>query len=770
MAGTDASYNIAVCLALKYKFVFGRDFVFPFGPLGILTDRFPISVNIWVYILFDLYFLCTLFFILKDIFKRHFNFTPVILLLLSVIIAIYDTPFQRYFWFFLYYLFAAIKEPKKGINIIQAALLSIICFYYKVNLGITAILLFLIAISYIGIRKKLQLATTLVIVCSYILSILLVSCILRVDLKGYIAGSWQLIDAYNDAMFLPAGSEYIVFVWAAVLIIAIIAGQTLYLLSASIRKKEVLKNADGLFIHCIAVLIIFICFKSGFVRIDDSHILLFFKFSGLLIALLFLYQPSGFKRTFAAGCWLAVLAISFWAVNTIPGAGKPYLQLVSLRIFPDKIHEIRNYCMGIRNYPAALAASDKPTRNDINENPDLQKIIGSNSVDIIPSEISRIYFNGLHYDPRPVIQSYSAYNQYLDSLNYQKYISPDAPEYILYAEKSIDDRLPFFDESKTKLALFSHYRVIGVSREDLLLQKKPAPQNLLPTNDDLPVNARLGEDIPVNSSYDLQYSKIFIRYNFWGRLRRLFYQPPSLTMTLTLEDNETMTYRAIPTLLEDGIIVNKFIDTRQEFQLLMQSGSRFCANIKKIRFDQTAGFTGFVNTIKMVNTYYTFPDQPEPQRKADSLGLAAIMEEFNKYKPVLTGSSRYEPDSFQYRLENIRTYGPLIRLRGWAFREKAANETSIAGAVLRLEDQQTGDKKSPPKIFELPSEAQKRQDLVSYFKRTDILSAGFKTTISKSQLPPGTYQWGIILYDTVSRKRWIQYTSQTLLIAPGSPQ
>ena len=318
----------------------------------------------------------------------------------------------------------------------------------------------------------------LVILSSYITGIVLTARLLHVDLKGYIVGSWQLIDAYNDAMYLPAGPEYLIFVKAAVLILTVVAGRALYLLAASIRRKEVLKNADELFIHGLICLAMFVFFKSGFVRVDGSHIFIFFKISSLLAGFLYLYNPSGFRRKMAAFCCWGVLGIAILAANTIPDNGQPYLSILRGSFLSVKMKEIGNYCREIKNYPAA----------------DGDKVESGPSVDVIPSEISKVYFNGWKYDPRPVIQSYSAYNSYLDSLNYQKYISPGAPDYVLFSLSSIDDRLPFFDESKTKLALFTHYSVVGAMGEDLLLRKRPVVENLVPVRGNERMEARIGED------------------------------------------------------------------------------------------------------------------------------------------------------------------------------------------------------------------------------------------------------------------------------------
>jgi hypothetical protein len=57
------------------------------------------------------------------------------------------------------------------------------------------------------------------------------------------------------------------------------------------------------------------------------------------------------------------------------------------------------------------------------------------------------------------------------SLNYERYLSSDAPDYILFSETSIDYAI-LFDESKTKLAVLNHYSVVGSVKVVLYLRKK----------------------------------------------------------------------------------------------------------------------------------------------------------------------------------------------------------------------------------------------------------------------------------------------------------
>jgi hypothetical protein len=739
-AGLDPSYIIATHLAYKYNLVFGKDIVFPFGPLAILNERFPIAINRWVFLLFDGYFLVSLFFPLRVVIQKLSGYGPILFFFLSALLALNEPPFQWFFLLFVFYLFGFLKEPSGIFPIAQAGLLSLFCLFYKVNLGLPAIVLCIAVLLYALYRRKISLLRFAIILFSYLGCLLILAWLLQVDLKGYIAGSLQLIAAYSDAMFMPAG-HYTLFLIAALLIFLLVFSRSIYLLVLFFRKRDERGDADELIAYGITAVLLFILYKSSFVRMDNYHMSHFFHIAGLVPAGLYAFsQPGPARKRAAIYCWI-ILGVCIVAANTIPRLEHPYLSSELIRHL--SIRKIGNYYQGIKDYDEASAARQEPAN-------EWKKIIGDHTADIIPMEISKIYFAGLRYDPRPVIQSYSAYNRWLDSLNYEKYLSPGAPDYVLFSLESIDHRYAFFDESRTKMAIFSHYQVAGEVGGDLLLQKKALTPLRKEAED--AIDGQLGADIPIVSRYDLQYSRIFVRYSLWGRIKRFLYQPPALTITFKLDNGDSLTYPAISTMLADGIILNKYVDIRQDFQLLMQSGGRAGATIKQIRINEDPDNRGFEQGIRMVNSYYSVPLKPEPERREDSLGVAAISREYNSYIPSPVNPSLYTRDSFRCSIEQLRTYSPLIRIQGWAEREIAGEDHTNLKAVLRKGDT----------VYELPTEKYSREDVKALAK--NAVGGGFIARVSRVLLPAGSYQIGIVIGDTVSRTKWVRYTDQRITI------
>ncbi len=745
--GLDTSWNIAIHLAYKYHLVFGKDFVFTYGPLGLLETRLPISVNFWVYLLFDVYFLTSFVLVLRSIFRDHFNAPSLLYLFVCIALATYRFQDQWFFLFFCYYLFYFLRKGGTA-AICQAAVLSVICFYFKVSMGMTAIFFFLAGITYALVFKKTTLRYFMILLGSYLIGIVLLALLLRVDLKGYLANSLQLINDYNDAMFRPLDPGYSLFLKAA-LIILFIAGCWFAAHAVQyIRKRKWRQSPDELFIYGVVALGLFVSFKASFVR-SDAHMHIFFKAAAPFTAFLYLFNTGKRTRVAAAvACWI-VLGIAGWALNDLPASYRPLDRLANGSIFRFKLGEVRNYFQEIETYAAAVKASDSL---DTVSNP-YKAVIGNSTVDIVPVEISKIYFNGLHYDPRPVIQSYAAYNETLDSLNSRKYGSADAPEYLLFSVSSIDDRQPYFDESRTKLAILQHYDLVGKIDDDLLLKKRVAPGYLraLPQKDTTEIT--MGEDVRVKKGQNLAFTQFFTNYDLRGKLLRLLFHPPGLKMILTFGNGQTRSFRVIKPVISDGIILNKYVEGIDEFQLLMQSYGELNANVISFRLESDHN-AGFSKKIRMVTTWYAFGNKPANERLADSLGIARLFDVYRRNPPVKIDPSSCVLDSVRYGLDQIDTHSPFLSINGWAFRVKGDNHNSQVKVLVR----------SGQDIYQLPTKPTERPDVGTAFKRTDLQYAGFSANTAKEQLPPGDYQLGMAICDDSGGKKYMGFTDQSFSI------
>jgi hypothetical protein len=745
-AGIDGSWNIALHLAYKYNLVFGKDFVFTYGPLGILNSRHPIAINLFVYLIFDIYLLASIFFALRQIFKKNFGPWIVLFTFFTFVLLIPGSPDEWCFILIVFHLLFFIKEPHMRWSLFQAALLSIISFYIKVSSGVIGIVLILAGLGYSTMRKKITLTFLITFAIAYITILWLSARMLHVDLTGYTVTSLKLINDYNDAMFITLNQRYAIYLYAALFLMAMVFFWIIYKVALSFSKKNLLKNVDDFFVYAILGLSMFIYFKSGFVRSED-HFHIFFKGATVLAAFIYVFTPTPEeKRIPAIICWITLIVSSI-AISAISGSYQLYVKVADLRLFQEKAFEIKRYVGQILYYNEARAASDKLDTS----NNGLKRIIGNGTVDIIPFEISKIYFNGLRYNPRPVIQSYAAYDRYLDSLNYQKYMAEDAPDYVLFTVGGIDARYAFFDEEKTKLALFNRYRIIGEAGKDLILQKRPINYKALIPGNKTSLKVKFGEDIPIKNTMDLQYAQINVEYSLWGKIMRFFYQPPTLPITFIFNSGDTRTIKGIKSVLGDQVIVNKYVESTPDFQLLMQSSGRISANIKSIRFGTDGKHSGFKDNITMVITHFPFREKSAEELQADSLSIVKVQ---NEYKLFSFDTSTFKQGIIKYDIKNFNTYTPLIQLNAWAFREDGSNKNAVITTVLQSKDRAYG----------MPTVQMPQVDVAQYFKRDDVTESGFVSIASKAEMDPGDYRVGIAVTYKDSTTTWITFINQHFLV------
>ena len=104
-------------------------------------------------------------------------------------------------------------------------------------------------------------------------------------------------------------------------------------------------------------------------------------------------------------------------------------------------------------------------------------LLEGHSVAVEPVENSIVYaYPQLHWDPEPVLQSYSAYTSYLDRLDAAFLASTRAPQRILYQPwVVIDGRDAFFDPPSTVESMYCHYFQVPAPGPALVLERGSRP-------------------------------------------------------------------------------------------------------------------------------------------------------------------------------------------------------------------------------------------------------------------------------------------------------
>lgn len=559
----DQSWMTSINWALIKNFVFGKDYVFTYGPLGFLSTRTSVGFSPFYFLIFDLFVLSNFAFILIYVFRNFYSLLSVALTLIIAAAISSNAMYLEQMVFILllisiFWLNYSIKNSAL-IGLIVPVVSTVLLFFIKVNISFVALAVFYLCLAYfIAADKQKRLMKILVALALPIL-IFALSFPLKTNLPGYIAGGLALIDGYNDAMNSRM-REYVNYSnYALALLFVFFA--VLFVRLKNLKREWLLFLICGIFS--------FVLFKQSFVR-ADLHVLAFFTIFPAVCGLVFIFyrQLSVFQIGSLSVICLICLVIGF--------------NLDAYPALSTKLNYFTGIATGARETNDKLEADYKR----FSLPPEILEKIGNQSVDIIPWNINLLFFNRLNYQPRPVIQSYGVFTPYLINLNGQSYEDErTAPQFVIFSNPSIDGRYSLFDDNSVKLDLIKHYSCLGLfnwqNSDFLLFQRK---QNNTQISFSSPVEEKIkfGEDYHLKNTDQPYFVKIKIKYSLTGRAVRFFFKPFQLSLYFTLSDGTTRWHRAIVPILENGVTVNPYIENEKDFMEFAASGSAAGA-AKKIK-------------------------------------------------------------------------------------------------------------------------------------------------------------------------------------------
>lgn len=569
--GLDPSWAIGHSLAVRDGLVAGREIIWTYGPLGVLATRLPFAVEKWQLLLWDLYILLSLLLVVLCS-LRTFPSPSSKLLSVGVVFvtSLFVTKYVSSVALILFVLFCFTLFYYLRFGAVWALVLAgvnaLLAFYLKANVGLPALAMLGVAlgIAWLGWTATSR-RTVVVFLALFLVALFVLAKALRVDLPGYVVGQVHLASAYNDAMAIPVdqGALGVQHLTMAVTLLAAFVLVGLFSLRYLAQEPILALMFAMTGVH------LYLLFKNGFLR-PDEHVRLFFSTAPAALGVAALLMPPPLNRRMAILTTLALLFSFSFAV--------PYYSLAYLQRKLD----------GLGAYLQQVTSPGKPEMDlaNLEEDrlpPELLDLIGTDSVDVIPWEIATVLANDLRYRPRPVIQSQLVYDGYLDAKNAAAYESPNGPDVVLYAPGDIDDRHPFFTESQTKLALLANYQVAARSDEVLVLRRMPAPL-VVAESRVVTGEIALDETLEIEDSAGVQMMSAEVDYTLLGELVRFFFQPAKLEVQIEFADGERRTYRAIPPLLEGGVIIHRFVESLDQAEAFFASHGQGGRPVKTLTF------------------------------------------------------------------------------------------------------------------------------------------------------------------------------------------
>ncbi len=630
--GLDGSWWLTLNHALLNHLTFGTDYILTYGPWGIFETRYGAGIPKFVFILFDVWTLTLsviIFWYLQSVIKNKWHL--VFLIFLFWLTGSGNS--QKMLFLFILYILLGLQS-RKIFPLIIAATIAYVGFFIKLNSAFLYPLLLLGSSLFFLLRRQLKITSFLLINTIFSLSVFMTAFLFNVNLVKYFQSGFQIISGYVDAMSLTI--IYVENSWIIYKICIALAFVLMFCYLVLFFTLKVYKSIDFVFIYLLLGFSIFLSFKTWFTRLDGRGTFFFPYFLLHLFALYVFVRRENYKpnvKLFAFGFILLLFSRLMAPESTIGIKNIEYFktkyQGISLNNFLNyKIDYLSDTWVVAKNIASNLLYSLAPIEyiNDVSadiqskctysqEEKNLRRLpdklldtLKNQSVDLIPCEISYIFINNLNYNPRPICQSYVAYNEYLDTKNYDKYKSASAPDFVLFSMLTLDMRQPFWDESITKRALIENYEIVDtfslkaigekywLNFEDKAIlfgkKKREIKYKQIATG-----KIRIGEDFMINKTPNPQYLYAELNYSTLGKLQKIAYLPPYILVTITYADSTEQTVTAIAPILKTGVLINKKVTNTNEAYNFFRYLGKKNTDVVKIRFNGRGKY-GFQKEIK----------------------------------------------------------------------------------------------------------------------------------------------------------------------------
>lgn len=578
--GLDSSY----VWALNYLFVNDLNFldklVYPLGPLSFLLMPAPIGNNLYYATFFKVVLQLAFIFQILN-FKREENQWW-----LNVIIALMAAWFATLDILILGLTFFLIQSENKSIlkyKFVLIAFGAFVALLIKSSIGIAVhgmVLFFLICnLMRKDERKKAIFHSFLYIAVYIFLNLLYFQSF--AEAFDFNCNSLRLASSYGDAMVLfPKHNS--IFLWAALIITYL----TLFYKHTDVKTALILAFP------------IFTMWKHSIVREDFIHARLFFHFLPFVFGVLVLQSN---RKYLIAVAWF--LASMLYYQNL-----KEYQHFKPYKFSHNRSKDFINSVVNIKTFNEVnLKLSNENLKSNV-LNDSLLQIIGKETIDVYPNELSYIAANHLNWKPRVTLQS-GAFGSWLDNINANDFDTNEKPSFILWHLNSdesgnnnvtFDNRLALNDEPITILTIIKNYRIRVKSKNLLLLEKLPEPRRISRQLDNT-INFNFNEWIDVNkNSKELLRLHLNHTTSAISKLWNFIYKGNEYQLDYKLSDGTIISKRFVMDNAKDGLWINPFI-----FRLDSCNVSQEVNQLRvKSRLEESSEITGFYESLKMSSDFF----------------------------------------------------------------------------------------------------------------------------------------------------------------------
>jgi hypothetical protein len=558
----DDSWVQVLHLAFIQHLQFGRDIVFTLGPWGFLywgchPATFLTSVIVWAVL--ALVFWWAAWNVSRHIFSNELIAWFWLLAFISVTdITIYPNIDVRLMAWALLLLLMHFFVDDRPFTVIQALLVVSLALLGLVKFSTLVLaVVIVLAVAADNVLRQRRFPWTLPVFGAGLLFFWMLA---GQDLSAFgpfVGNSWRVANGFTEAMALTRAEEL-----RDVFGFLVAAGLLLGLAGCAAWRRH---RFFGIIPLAGLGFAAFAAFKYGYVRHDGHEVTATLQLLLMALVCLALLWPVARKK----GLWAVVAnllpttAIYFFAAATFDryadvGIPSVIARTSSFRKLPALAQLLHPNAQQREAYEQYLA--------DFRNRFPLPHIQGS--VDTYPWNQAEILAYGFAYQPRPVIQSYTAYTPELAKLNAAHLRSDRAPANILFENWPVDDHYPSLDDGLSWPELLTRYEVQDAECRFVLLKRSASPRefHLTLLRDRL---VKFGDEVAVDSETNaLLWAEIDVQPTLLGAVVSTLYKPPILSLAVSLRDGRQLRQRLVPGMARSGFLLSPLIEDCAGFALL----------------------------------------------------------------------------------------------------------------------------------------------------------------------------------------------------------
>jgi len=714
--GLDPSWRTALNVSVEQGYVFGRDLVFTFGPLGsVYTAEYSPATDLMMMVASIFYAFGLLIAIYLSAPPRR-QWWAIVLPAVTSLFVMRDVVFLAMPFFLLLAVLRTTQPvgtksrlcltPSVVMGLVVAS--TALAIGPLVKTGFTGVVLpvggLIFLVLLLASRWAAFLFAALVLgamCCGWVLSGQALA-----DLPAFFITQVPIISGYTNAMSLGGGASAVAYFLCGSVVVVLALG------SALLREFG-LKG----WIACLGMMAtLFVGFKAGFVR-QDAHV-----FTSLGVLLLLAYAASLYAR--------AVVIVVVWGATalvwlSVVSSVHNYQEIISV----DKV--ARAWINSFRGIGNRLSQSDQLVAaygralEKIQYKYPLPKVQGT--VDIYPVDLSAVFANRLNWSGRPVAQSYAVYDPALNTRNVAHLRSLRAPDTIFFSFAPIDDRLAALDDSGSVLELLAGYVVSDAQPPYVILKRDSENRKAeLDVATQIKLRKTFGETITLDDVHPL-WMQLDIKPTLLGRAVSALFRLPQVQIEITLENGRSFRKRVIPKMAETVFIVSPYLASGSDFVSLaagLDNGSK----VKSVKL-YTEGTAYWQSSFDVHLTRVKL----RPQESAKSLILS---KPESAPVSVLAKPEMRQPAICKIDTLNYKPYQPgmvtpnadgTMQLEGWVAPEKG--DDAGATRVWSIVEGPDGS------ISYYRAKVVRRPDVAAHFKRIGLIDAGFSITMDFTKKP-----------------------------------